>query len=87
LRTELLEQEKSGEIIEELKLLKSHLETIIIRLSEFEISSSKEAIQYLISANLAGELEIIQNSKSINKSLDNNSKDKDYKEFFEIETI
>jgi len=87
LRTELLKREKSGEIIEELKLPKSHLETITTRLSELEILSPKEAIQYPTPANLAEELEIIQNSKSVNKSSDNSSKNKDYKEFFKIETI
>jgi len=74
-------------MIEELKLLKDYLETITTRLSKLEIPSSKEAIQYSILANLAEELEIIQNSKSINKSSDNSSKNEDYKKFFEIETI
>ena len=44
LQTELLEQERNREIIKELKLPKSHLETITTRLSELEISSPKEAI-------------------------------------------
>ena len=46
-------------MIEELEPPKSHLETITTRLSELEIPSPKEAIQYSIPANLAGELEII----------------------------
>ena len=87
LRTELLKQERSREMIEELEPSKSHLETITTRLSELEIPSSKEAIQYPTPANLTEELEIIQNSKSVNKSSDNSSKNKDYKEFFKIETI
>ena len=87
LRTELLERERSGEMIEELEPPKGHLETITTRLSELEISSPKEAIQYPTPANLTEELEIIQNSKSVNKSSDNSSENEDYKEFFEIETI
>ena len=87
LQTELLEQERSGEMIEELKPPKSYLETITIRLLEFEIPSSKEAIQYPIPANLTGEFEIIQNSENVNESSDNSSENENYKEFFEIETI
>ena len=87
LQTELLERERSREMIEELEPPKGHLETITTRLSELEISSPKEAIQYPTPANLTEELEIIQNSKSVNKSSDNSSENEDYKEFFEIETI